>query len=1802
MAFSKKRALEANFNAIKEVFDKARERREVNKEVLENYVGFGGIKEFLLDPYSDQDWTDNNKSLRPLVKKIYDEINDFYVNKGTPESIDKMINSLKNSSLTTFYTDKELIKASLSPLKKLLPDNNLSILDPSTGAGAYIAAAKEIYPTAEIIGVEKEGFVATLSKLLHEVPVYPSGLEKTNEFLAPDSFDLVTSNIPFGNIKVYDSRLAQQKNAVLNESMGSIHNYFFTKSIELAKENGVIAFITSTGVMDAEANKNIREYLVQNAQLVGAYRLPDFVFNEVGTSVGSDLIVLKKREHVVELDDPSVSLDEKMFISADGELDNHPINKYFQHKTQNVFGGFNEVFLHNRKSFVIGENTIFKQNSDVIRAVEKNLNRDVDKFLYRNLIQDAPLDLVEVMEREGLTHHDLKIVNRHQYDILKTHFNESASKDKVQLEFVLGDNIYARVSLKSLSVEKSTEKISVETKEQLDLFSEVFSEPVVKKDPSRIYDRSRKEEYIALTPEEIDGLNIGELFNKDGINGVIARDLVNKLFLDTEAVERYDFKDGLVDAYNEVKRSYNRLIDAETNQDLLTADKERLVLNSVYDSFVERFGQLNDENNSFLLGIDSSFSKLLSLENLTGVGYVKCDLFSKSTFITEKVAQIDSFEDALFYSLNFKGCVDLEVMAEKLSVSVSDVILEGTKKELLFPNPVFAEDFNFISPKGRDYRDSVDFVWDTKDVFLSGAVKYKIEALERADKFDFKERNIGLLNSVKPEELTIDVINPSLGEMWIDDVVYSDFAKSYFNTPSANVSRIGSLNDWMVDNSGIPYYLESELTVQCKSGRRKKSKDIFLHALKKESVVIHYKDDNEVKRLDRDAMEAVNRTIDDLNEKFKEFVFSHPSYSVELANKYNALFNRDVFRKFDGSHLKIPGLNEKEITPYKHQLDAVWQLTQNNGGLCDHIVGAGKTLVIAMAAQEMKRMGVINKPMVLCLKANVNSIYNDYMKAFPNAKVLKPKDSDFTPAKRKEFFYRVAANDWDCVILTHDQFAKIPQSLEIERSILEEELEFLEKDLNLLYEDSEFKPSKTQLAGLEKRKANLEANLEKVYDSLKRDEDVISFEKMGIDKLFVDESHYFKNLGFTTRHNRLAGLGTMAGSIKAQNLLTACRTLQDMHGGDKGVTFLTGTSISNSLVELYSLFRYLAPSKLAERSIENFDSWAAVFTESSQDLELSVTNEIKPKMRLRTFVKVPELVSMYRGLANVVNENNFTIKRPDIENVFVTIDATKEQEQFSEGLIQAVKSNDFSFVGKNYTESQIQAKMLLATNLSAKAALDMRLVDSDSYDGHSGSKIYALAHRSFDEYEQSMDYLGTQLIFCDLGTPKDKKEEEYSYSLYESIRSELINKGVPENEIKFIHEINNDKKKKQLEKDFNDGKVRFLIGSTTKMGVGWNLQKRIVAMHHLDCPWRPSDLEQRVGRGRRQGNWAADSFKAGVVKNYFYATEKSLDAYKYALVEMKRKFINQIKDGSVVKRVIKESDDESLGMVDFIAQVSGNKDILELAKLEKKIEELKMKSSALKNQVRAAHGVINNGNDKLQKKKKLGVSLEEDLVSRDKYFKISEVINDKGELEKGDEGIKVKLSFEMAIGDGVYTDQKEIGEKLLDALDSKLDVLQWGESAVLGSVGDFRLKVRKFEFEDSPQAGIFDTNYEVFVDRAGSNNPIKYVHGSKQLSSVPGVAARYIYECLQKIDNLIKKNSSELELLAAEMIGAENKIKNIDATKFDAQLEDALEKQKELKARIDLEQDPLEDAVLAKDEKSNDKAQKQEKKSSSIGL
>ena len=1155
--------------------------------------------------------------------------------------------------------------------------------------------------------------------------------------------------------------------------------------------------------------------------------------------------------------------------------------------------------------------------------------------------------------------------------------------------------------------------------------------------------------------------------------------------------------------YIALRDAYQKLYTYEAEEQ--TENKQmRESLNVYYDAFFIRFGNLNAKQNVKFILMDASGRDMLSLERVENGQFTKSDIFDHPvSFSLDEVSHVDSPEEALTASLNKFGRIDLPYMTE-----LSDMPEQELTEAL----------------KGRIYYNPLIDGYEIADRFIAGNVIEKAERIEEWLKENpdhaIVRESLEALKASIPEPIAFEDLDFNFGERWIPTGVYSAYMSHLFNT-QVSIVYSDSMDEYSAKCSMKTMAITDEYMVKGYY-RHYDGMSLLKHALHNTcpdmmKSIGEDEHGNDIKVRDSEGIQLANAKIDEIRNGFSEWLEEQSdSFKERLTTMYNRKFNCFVRPKYDGSHQTFPGLDLKALggkygvkSVYPSQKDCVWMLLQNGGGICDHEVGTGKTLIMCMAAHEMKRLGMAHKPMIIGLKANVAEIAATYQTAYPHARILYASEKDFSTKNRVSFFNNIKNNDYDCVIMSHDQFGKIPQSPELQRQILQAELDTVEENLEVIRTQGK-DVSRGMLKGLEKRKFNLEVKLQKIaYSIEQRTDDVVDFRMMGIDHLFVDESHQFKNLMFNTRHDRVAGLGNSEGSQKALNMLFAIRTIQERTGRDLGATFLSGTTISNSLTELYLLFKYLRPKELERQDIRCFDAWAAIFAKKTTDFEFNVTNNIVQKERFRYFIKVPELAAFYNEITDYRTAEAVGVDRPKKNEILHNIPPTPEQEDFIQKLMEFAKTGDATILGRlPLSETEEKAKMLIATDYARKMALDMRMIDPTCED-HPDNKASHCAKMIADYYKRYDNYKGTQFVFSDLGTYRPGE-----WNVYSEIKRKLIEDyGIPSSEIRFIQECKNERARKAVIAAMNEGSVRVLFGSTSMLGTGVNAQKRCVAIHHLDTPWRPSDLAQRDGRGVRAGNEIAKIYADNKVDVIIYAVEKSLDSYKFNLLHCKQTFISQLKSGALGARTIDEGAmDEKSGMnfSEYMAILSGNTDLLDKAKLEKKVASLEGERKSFNRGKRDSETKLQSKMAELGNNKASLKGMTED------YGKFM------GKAKKDKDGNILNL----ITLDGVESTNLEVIGKHLQMLAEKETT--GGQYKRIGEIYGFPVKiVSKTSFEN----GLPFVDNRFFVE---GNYKYQYNYGHIAKSD-PIAAANNFLNALQKIPSYIEQYDSRCKALEKEI-------------------------------------------------------------------
>jgi N12 class adenine-specific DNA methylase len=1017
-------------------------------------------------------------------------------------------------------------------------------------------------------------------------------------------------------------------------------------------------------------------------------------------------------------------------------------------------------------------------------------------------------------------------------------------------------------------------------------------------------------------------------------------------------------------------------------------------LNELYDKFTKEYGLINSRANETAFSNDSSYFLLCSLEKIDGEGKFvgKADIFSKRTIkAKKKVLQVDTPDEALILSIQDKAKVDLDYMQQLCNMDKEEIInsLEG----VIFRVP--------------DYENSDN--WVTADEYLSGNVREKLKVAEQFAKEDSSFNiNVEKLKEVIPKDLTASEIGIKLGSTWIPPEIIRKFIFELLDTPSYNrwdihVKYSNITAEWYIDGKSNDRNNVKAYTTYGTS--RINAYKIIEQTLNLKDVKIFdtFIDDEGRKQrvLNRKETAIACSKQDAIKEAFLNWVWEDPERRNHLVRLYNDKFNCIRPREYDGSHIGFVGMNP-EIKLRTHQLNAVAHVLYGNNTLLAHEVGAGKTFEMVAAAMESKRLGLCNKSLFVVPNHIIEQFASEFLQLYPSANILVATKKDFETKNRKKFCSRIATGEFDAVIIGHSQFERIPMSIERQIALLEEQISDITKGIA---SEKSNRGENYTIKQMEKTRKSLETRLEKLHKEERKD-DVVTFEELGVDKLFVDEAHNYKNLFLYTKMRNVGGIAQTEAQ-KSSDLFMKCRYLDEITGG-KGSVFATGTPVSNSMAELYTMQRYLQYAGLKENSLEHFDNWASTFGETVTAIELAPEGTgYRAKTRFAKFHNLPELMAMFKEVADIQTAETLNLPTPEFENINVVVKPSEIQEEMVKALGERAEKI------RSGTVDATEDNMLKITNEGRKLALDQRLMNPLLPDSES-SKVNSCAENVYRIWNENSDKKSTQLVFCDLSTPKDLKgyEKEEFTDVYNELKKKLIQKGIPPDEIAFIHEADNEVKKKELFSKVRKGQVRVLMGSTQKMGAGTNVQDKLIATHHLDCAWKPSDLTQRNGRMIRQGN---ENKKVFV---YSYVTEKTFDSYMYQLVEQKQKFISQIMTSKTPARTMEDIDDKALTYGEIKALATGNPKILEKTSLDTDVAKLRLLKQEFMNQK---------------------YSLQDKII---KYFpeEIARLNNKIGAMEE--DTIKLQEYTRpnadgfspMKINGITYTEKQEAGKKLLESI------------------------------------------------------------------------------------------------------------------------------------------------------------------------
>ena len=1646
-----------NINALETLLTIIKEKREATTEEKNNlakYVGFGGLKEISFNPDNEADWKDSTAKYRLQVRRVIELTQELDKALG----INNSLSEIRAGILTAHYTPKTIIDTMYDVLENLGFKNG-SILEPSAGIGNFIGyMPSKMRSNSKISAVELDNITGNILKYLYDdANTQIKGIQ--DAIIADNSQDVVISNVPFGNFKIFDKAFKGQREFLTKR----IHNYFFAKALDKVREGGIVMFVTSKGVLDSKGNRDVREYLDKNADFLGAVRLPSTAFqNNANTSVVTDIIILRKNTTGEKKNPNFLDVVDLAVTDKSGEVKTITINKFFAENRNVLLGEIVPGGMYSEKDYSL---------ADPDNKMGQMWDR-VSEMLYKhkNTYQPAA---------------NLNATNR-----------------------------------------------------------------------------------VATDQDLIENTKIGNLtINKDG-------KILKRVDSEMQAAAFPAYvKPKNVKKYIDLRVALFDLITAEyIGQTDTILDNLRKRLNTLYSDSIQN---IPAKEFNRIAAEDGDGFNVLSLTDKSGK---RADILLKRTINPLRQRQnTDSVDEAIIISLYENAKVDMERISDLMQKPVKE-ILELSKGKI------------FESPTGGFF---------TRDEYLSGNVKKKLAEVKKAIESGYSEfeYNKTELEAVIPKDIPVVSIEARLGSRWVPLDIINDFAQHLFNDSSISINYAKSTDTY--NNNGRSASVNA---IEKWGTKRRNGADLLIDALHIATPAIFDVTEDKKRILNKPETEKAIQKYEEIRTEFENWVYRDADRRDRLGKIYNEKYNTTVRRKYDGSHLNIPGINGVNL--YPHQKDAIWMLLQNGGGIIDHIVGAGKTFVMVAGTAEMKRTGVAKKPMILALKSTIPQIVETYKQAYPLAKILAPSEKDFEAKNRQQLFSQIALNDWDVIIISHENYQAIPHHPDYIRKGIDDEIEEIEAERDALEGD------KKALSGLETRLKNLKAKLDKLTDVAK--DNSVYFQQMGVDHIMVDESQQFKNLAYMTKQRNVAGLSKAEGSQRAFNLLLGIRYLQEKLGSDKGTTFLSGTPISNSMVEMYSLLKYIRPNKMTELGFNTFDQWATTFANPTNEIEYTVTGQFKSKTRFREFINVPELSLLYNEIADVRNDDNLVLDKPKMKGdgySTVFIPMNDEQRDYGERIIEFAKTKDGNVLGLNLSENQLQAYMLVATNLSSKMAIDMRLINKDYAYDPSG-KVGKMTDEVVKVYGETTEHKGTQLIFSDLGTPKNKnnqsqllkdyledemgvpqdtlvdifgnfaeeghkyqsinvikdkminaleidesefnnyfdqaKQSGETFNLYTDIKQRLIEKGIPENEIVFIHDYNNQRAKEKLFEKINAGEIRVVLGSTQKLGTGVNVQKRLSAIHHLDVPWRPSDMEQRNGRGLRQGNWIAKAHLNNEIPVYAYATEKTLDGYKYQLLQTKQRFLDQVKSGNVEDRVIKENSEEgSDAYAIFVAELSGNKDILIKFKLEQEKDRLIKQKRNFDAQLYEAQGNIKKieGNMPTIQENIDKTQVDIDAITGNADYEIT-VDKDGVESKKlkinninGEVLLPAKDSKEAKEKKPI--ERTEYGKKAIDLIEKAKLTNKAGEYKKIFEINGIPFLVRVTTDENAHHLLIKEhkVHLALLSNYTGNTYIVNY-------SSVPGVLLNSIQKTIESLPSILELQKKVLDKNGKDLESYKELVKN----------------------------------------------------------
>ena len=1561
--------------------------------ILSQYVGWGGLPDAFDETKAS--WANEFRELYAAL---------------SPEEYE----AAKASTLNAHYTSPTVIKAVYEAVGRMgFKAGN--ILEPSCGVGNFFGMLPEGMSASRLYGVELDSITGRIARQLYpQAQIEVGGYEKAG--FPKDFFDLAIGNVPYGQYQVNDPEY--------NRLGFSIHNYFFAKALDQVRPGGVVAFLTSRYTLDSK-DTEVRRYLAQRADLLGAIRLPNNAFKaNAGTEVVSDIIFLQKRD--------TPAIEDPAWVRTGENADGFAINRYFIDHPEMVLG---------RQA---AESTQYGRPDFTVEPIQGLLLAD------------------------------------QLHDVVK---------------YIRGE--YREAAPPQLDPADITEPVTMP------------ADPAVKNYSFAIVD--------------------GEVYYRE--NSIMV-----KAQLNASAKERVKGMAALRDC---VRGLIDLQLDEYTPD---SAIKEKQAeLDALYDTFSAQYGLINDRANRLAFSKDSSYYLLCALEVLDEDGRLerKADMFTKRTIRPHKdLTHVDTASEALAVSIGERAKVDLPYMAQ-LTGKTEDALIADLRG-VIFKDPAAG--------------DGPLTGWQTADEYLSGNVRKKLREAERAAKRDPAfAPNVEALKLAQPKDLDASEIEVRLGATWIDKRYVQQFMYETLRTPfylqrNIKVHYSPITAEWSITaKNSIPHNDVAAYTTY--GTDRANAYRILEDSLNLRDVriydTIEDADGKEKRVLNAKETTLAAQKQQALRDAFRDWIWKDPDRRQALVQQYNEEMNSIRPREYDGSHIVFSGINP-EIRLQPHQVNAIAHVLYGGNTLLAHEVGAGKTFEMIAAAMESKRLGLCQKSIFVVPNHLTEQTASEFLRLYPSANILVTTKRDFETHNRKKFCARISTGDYDAVIIGHSQFEKIPISMERQERLLQQQIDEITEGIReVQYSGGE----RFTVKQLERTKKGLEARLEKLQANHRKD-DVVTFEQLGVDRMFVDESDNYKNLFLYTKMRNVAGLST-TDAQKSSDMFAKCRYLDEITGG-RGIVFATGTPISNSMTEMYTIQRYLQFDRLQEMGMNHFDCWASRFGETTTALELAPEGTgYRARTRFAKFFNLPELMNIFKEVADIKTADQLNLPTPEVEYHTIAAKPTEIQQEMVKELSERAEKVH------NGIDPRID-NMLKITSDGRKLGLDQRTINPLLPD-EEGTKVNRCVESVLTFWRDGDDKKLTQLVFCDISTPKavpSKKtasaklddpelhaleaaiplEPEKPFTIYEDIRQKLIAGGMPPEQIAFIHDANTDVQKKELFAKVRSGQVRVLIGSTQKMGAGTNVQDKLIALHDLDCPWRPRDLIQRKGRIERRGN------ENPLVHVCRYVTEGTFDAYLWQTVENKQKFISQIMTSKSPVRSCEDVDEAALSFAEIKALCAGDPRIKERMELDVEVSRLKiMKADHQSKQFRMEDNVLKHFPEQISQNEGYIAGLKADMQTLAEHpHPIVTVTKEKEADGKGPEepdtagqtaeppadapaaAVEVKQGFAGMVIKGMeFTDKAEAGAALLDACKE----IKGTEPVEIGSYRGFPMMVSVEGFGSSvilTLKGQMSHRAELGKDTLGNLARIDHA-----LSKMP--------ERLEAVETQLGNLREQLEAARAEM-------------------------------------------------------------------